>query len=46
MHYDKFKSITENTVKLDPDRQIRKNLLLSRNNGPKKEIILYCNREK
>ncbi len=46
MHYDKFKSITENTVKWDLTGQIRKNLLLSSKNCPKQEIILYCNREK
>ena len=46
MRYDKFKSITEKTVKWDLTGQIRKNLLLSSNNVPKQEIILYCNREK
>jgi len=46
MHYDKFKSITEKTVKWDLTGQIRKNLLLSSNNVQKQEIILYCKREK
>ena len=46
MHYDKFKSITKNTVKWDLTDQIRKNLLLSSKNGPKQESILYGNREK
>ena len=31
---------------MGPDKQIRKNLLLSSKNCPKQEIILYCNREK
>jgi len=46
MHYEKFKSITEKTVKWDLTGKIRKNLLLSRNNGLKQEIILYGDREK
>jgi len=46
MHYEKFKSITEKTVRWDLTGQIRKNLLLSSNNGPKQEIILYGDREK